>query len=249
MVMANAEPVKKIGIVLHKTPVKEADAMVNCLGPDGRFSFYARGVRKAKSKNAFSLSELTLGEFTCVPASNGLLSLREAAGRKNYLKDDDFDAIAVENFLCELSYHIFLEEAGEGAAFYPYLQEALEAIKGGFDPLTAAFLCLCLALKETGYGLEVNCCVRCKSKEHITAISFSDGGFVCLSCYGQGEDSAEDEYLLRMYRYAFRLAQGSFTNYSFKKEFSLAGLIELEKYFHDCFGYHLNSLRFLIENC
>ncbi|MCR5079653.1 MAG: DNA repair protein RecO [Bacilli bacterium] len=247
--MANLETVKKIGIVLHKTPVKEADAMVNCLGPDGRFSFYARGVRKAKSKNAFSLSELTLGEFACVSSTGGLLTLKEAYGNRNFLKDDDFDAIAVENFLCELSSHIFFEEEGEGASYYPYLLEALEAIKEGFDPLSIAFLCLAIALREVGYGLEVNCCVRCKSREHITAISFSDGGFICLSCYGQGEDSAEDEYLLRMYRYAFRLPLGLMRKNSFRKEFALAGLIELEKYFADCFGYHLNSLRFLIENC
>lgn len=246
--MASAEPIRKIGIVLHKTPVKEADAMVNCIGEQGRFSFYAKGVRKAKSKNAFSLSELTLGDFSCVLSSNGLLSLREAYGKENYLKDDNFDAIAVENFLCELTTRIFSEEEGEGGSFYPFLKEGLSEIKKGFDPLTIAFLCLCKALKDTGYGLEVDCCVRCKGKRHINALSFVDGGFVCSSCYGQGVDSQEDAYLLKMYRYGFRYEKEDIAKVAFDKNFAIAGLIELEKYYADSFGYHLKSLQFLIEN-
>ena len=54
--MASFDAIKKEGFVLRKTEVGEADAMVTCLGEEGKFSFYAKGIRKPTSKNAPSLT-------------------------------------------------------------------------------------------------------------------------------------------------------------------------------------------------
>ena len=157
--------------------------MVLCIGPQGLFSFYARGVRKLTSKNAASIGEMTLSDFVLLESSNGNLTLKEGSPVKSFLKPDDLTASLVEGFLCELTSRLFNEEEGEGKDFYPFLETSLEAISGGFDALTVGFLCFARALNEVGFGLNVDECVRCGSKKNIVGVSYPDGGYVCGSCF------------------------------------------------------------------
>lgn len=246
--MANYDSIKKEGIVIHKTEVKDADSMIQCLGEDGRFSFYARGVRKATSKNAPSLNELTLGEFTllCRDAAGNYL-LKEAAAKRNYMKDGDFLAIAVENFLCELTSRVYSEEEGEGKGFYLYLKEGLEAIYDGFDPLTVGFILFCVSLRLTGFGLEVDGCVRCGSKTNIVGMNFPDGGYICENCFGEEGDERLEAYSLKALRYGFRCKPSDLRRVQLEKA-SVASLFQsLETYFFEGMGYHLKTLQFLLS--
>ena len=48
----NKAKITKTAISIKLAPTKESDAMVTALGPEGMFSFFARGVGKLTSKNA-----------------------------------------------------------------------------------------------------------------------------------------------------------------------------------------------------
>lgn len=247
--MANFDAVKKEGIVLRKTELGEADCMVSCIGEEGKFSFYAKGIRKTTSKNAPSLNELTLSEFTLLlrPGGDANYLLKEASGRKNYMKDGDFDAIAVENFLCELTSRAYNEEEGEGKEFYPYLKAALEAINDGFDPLTVGFLCFATTLRLIGFGLEVDNCVRCLGKKGIIGVNYPDGGFICSSCFEGDFDEKLDAYSLKVLRFAFRYKPEDMRRVVFPKESIRPLFHSLEEYFREGLGYSLKTLQFLLS--
>ncbi len=217
MDMGNLDTFRIKGIVLRRTAVKDADAMVSCIGEDGCFSFYGRGVKKLTSKNGAALSELSYSDFLLIKSKNGVYALKEAAPIESYIKEGDLSAIAVENFLCELISHIFNEDETEGKFLYPYLKKALEAIKEGFEPFTAGIICFAKALIELGLGLEVDSCVRCKGKKGIVGLSLFDGGFVCADCLVE-EDVKLDPYLLKIIRYVFRCGLDDLSRVPFKKE-------------------------------
>ncbi|MBO4541067.1 MAG: DNA repair protein RecO, partial [Bacilli bacterium] len=137
--MATSEKIVLEGIVLRLVRTKEADAMISALGPDGLFSFYARGVGKWTSKNGSGVQTLSHSRFSIVVSTSGSYTLSECKPIESFLPaQPDLPSLSVLNLIAELSAQLL--QQGEGSSMYPWLLSCLKAIKGGFDPLSAGLL-------------------------------------------------------------------------------------------------------------
>jgi recombinational DNA repair protein (RecF pathway) len=68
------------GYVLHLSPYKESDAMVQVLSSDGLYSFLARGLAKPTSKLAGATQLLSYSQFSLSSGPNGgTYSLKRSA--------------------------------------------------------------------------------------------------------------------------------------------------------------------------
>lgn len=242
--MATIEKLTYEGIVLRLAQTKEADAMVNALGPNGLFSFYARGVGKWTSKNKGAVQTLSHAHFSLILSTSGSLTLSEAKPIESFLPAQaDLGALSVFSFLSELS--VKLIQQGEGEAMYPWLLKTLQSIQSGFDPLTAGLIYFAHLLVDFGIGLDVDQCVVCHKKTSITSLSFVDGGFLC-------KEHAEEEGAilcsarkLKIIRYLFRVPLESLTKVSFEKEETIPLYRELSDYVSNLTGVRLQSLSLL----
>ena len=212
--MATSEKLSYEGIVLRLAQTKEADAMVNALGPNGLFSFYARGVGKWTSKNKGAVQTLSHATFSLVRSTSGSLTLSEAKPIESFLPAQaELVSLAVLSFLSELS--VKLIQQGEGESMYPWLLQTLKAIQSGFDPLAAGLIYFAHLLVDFGIGLNVDECVICHKKTSITSLSFVDGGFLCQE-HGEEEGAIQcSARKLKIYRYLFRVPLESLTKVAF----------------------------------
>ncbi|MEE5995656.1 MAG: DNA repair protein RecO, partial [Candidatus Enteromonas sp.] len=125
---------------------------------------------------------------------------------------------------------------------YPWLLAALEAIRNGFDPLSACLIYFAQILKNGGVGLNVDSCVVCGKKENIVAISYQEGGFLCGDDFLPGIGEACGKRKLQVLRYIFRLPIESFTKVTFEKDETILLLEDLARYIDSFNNVKLNSL-------
>jgi hypothetical protein len=109
--------VTREGIVIHLTTLKESDAMVNAIGPEGLFSFYARGINKITSKNLGAVQALSHSKLTLSIGKEGSFTLKEGEAIESFVVSDDLEALAVLNFIMELTAKIV--QPDEAPAAYP----------------------------------------------------------------------------------------------------------------------------------
>ena len=238
--------INKEGIVVRLSKIKEADAMVDCLGPDGFFSFFARGISKLTGKNSAAVQPLTQARFTLSVSPSGSSTLSESQIVASFLRDDDFGALASQQLIMEVASK--LVQPDEAPLDYPWLLEALSAIKEGFDPYSSALFFFARALVNGGMGLDEDECVSCQKKGDIVAISFSNGGFVCRNCFPKLEGSVPKSVMeLKEIRYAFRFPLEKFRAYAYPKGDALHLIEDLAQYLNDLTGISLKSIPILLR--
>ncbi|MBP5091127.1 MAG: DNA repair protein RecO [Bacilli bacterium] len=237
----NKAKITKEAISIKLVKTKESDAMITALGPEGLFSFYARGVSKITSKNAAAVQPLTYAKYSLVESSTGSLTLGESEPIASFLGlGGDLAQMAALSFIQEISSKLIADD--EGAKDYPWLLAALTAIKNGFDPLSAALIYFAQLLKNGGVGLNVDSCVVCGKKENIVAISYQEGGFLCGDHFLPGVGEACGKRRLQILRYIFRLPINSFEKVSFEKDETVLLLESLARYVDSFNNLNLNSL-------
>ncbi len=239
--MATSEKIVKEGIVIRLSQTKEADAMVNALGPDGLFSFYARGIGKLTSKNRASVQALSHASFALSVSSSGSATLTESKPIESFLpKEQKLEQFAILSFLEEISAKII--QPGEGGELYPWLHDCLKAIKEGFDPLTIGLIYFAHLMVDFGIGLDVDECVVCHKKTAINALSYEEGGFLCNDhCHGESAVMASPRKL-KILRYLFRVPLTSLTRIAFERGETIPLYAELGLYLHQLTGTNLKSL-------
>ncbi|OPZ35305.1 MAG: DNA repair protein RecO [Tenericutes bacterium ADurb.BinA155] len=235
-----ANEVTREGIIIHLTTLKESDAMVNAIGPEGLFSFYARGINKITSKNLGAVQALSHSKLTLTIGKEGSFTLKEGEAIESFVVSDDLEALAVLNFVMELTAKIV--QPDEAPAAYRWLLASLKAIKGKSNPLTVGLIYFAHLLNNGGIGLDVDECVICHSKTHIIAISYEDGGFVCESCYDPETMHTASPRKLKILRYLFRCQIEDLPRVSFTKEELIPLYQELSTYLNDLTGTNLKSL-------
>lgn len=232
----------KEGLILRLTPIKEADAMVQAIGKDGFFSFYARGVRKMTSKNAPSVQECCYGRYSLMVSSQGKLTLKEGAPLSLLYKGDSLSAMAVGMLLNELTLKVVSEE--DASDVYPWLYASLKAIQEGKEPLTIGIIYFAKVMKETGYGLNVEECVRCARKEGIVGISYEEGGFICKKCLREDDVavSRPSQKTLKILLYLFRVGLEDLSRVSFEPSEVLPLYSRFGEHLQYTLGISLHSL-------
>jgi DNA repair protein RecO (recombination protein O) len=230
------------GIVVRSSSFKENDAMVTIIANSGLVSFLSRGVLKPGSKNFSSCGLLALSRFSLAKGRAGGLSLSEGECLRMPDSKGSFAISAVFNLIAELSSKLI--QADEAAEAFPWLKTSLEAIDGGFEPLSACLLYFAHLLEIAGYGLDVDECVLCHSKTDIIALSYEEGGFICRNCLGESSGAASARKL-KILRYAFRSNLTDFSRVSFDKGETIPLIRELSHYLNDLTGIELKSLKLL----
>lgn len=240
--MAAKRETKRLkGIVIRRSDYRDNDLMVEILSPEGKKSFLARGAKKSGSKNAASLNLLSEGEFSLLLSPNGHLSLQEGIPLSSVDGQDDLVRLAIYGLLAELSR--FLIGEAESEECFMWLSKCLEAMRGGYDPLSVALIYMAFLLKKNGYGLCVDHCVRCGAKREISGLSYLDGGFLCKKHLREGE--RKDAYTLKVIRYCYMLPLTEMGKVAFQKDVSLSLLREWSHNIEEWLGIKLRSVELL----
>ena len=241
--MATARIEERVGIVLSRVKQKEHDAMVSCLGPEGPFSFYARGSYKMGSSTSFCTQEGALSSFTLAVSAQNALTLREGKLQKLFQPRSSLDAMLVASALLE--YPSRLLEEGDGPSLYPWLRDSLDALEQGKDPLTILLIFLSQAMRLAGYGFEVDYCVNCHSKTNIVALDPVQGGFLCQDCLGQGTNAILGVSTLKVFRHSFRCGQEDLFRVTYPQTDARVALKAVLEAIADHTGVRLSPLKFL----
>lgn len=199
MTIKKAEVISQ-GIILASKPYKENDALVTVYFKDyGKLTLIARGVKKLKSKNAAAVQSLTYSELSFI-ARSGLSLLIKATSLDYYrhIKEDIFLEAYATYFV---EFVLKNEEDNEpDAEIYNYLKYSLDALNQGYSYKLVYLLYNAFILKVCGAPLQVDECVRCSRKDHISAVSLQDGGFVCSACQSVN-DKQLDKATLKAFRH------------------------------------------------
>lgn len=231
------------GIVIQSNRYREKDKMVSVLTADGIYSFLARGTMKLDSKNRPSVEILTQGRYLLSYTKDGL-SLRQGETIFSLNKArQNFVAIRTLSFIEELTYKFITKDIAN--KIYDLLLKILQCIEDGNDCYTLSLIYLAKVIEANGYGLFVDGCVRCGSKENLVALSYIDGGFVCRNDYRESEDLPVGERKLKIIRYIFKVGQVDLLRVSFAKEECLELIRDLCSFFSEATSTRINSIKLL----
>ncbi len=186
------------GIVLHTQDMKENDAILHVLSEqDEKVSIYARGVKKATSKNAKACSSFQISTFHFMPKNEGMRSLRFVEVDTIYTNlYSDLKKQCIAQVFFEVLYR------SEGYSYntaYRLLKACLQFLneQNNEYALLAFFIAQCTNL--LGFTPQVDMCVHCLKQKPINHISFTQGGFMCVDCYKKSKLYSREQ--LRLFRF------------------------------------------------
>lgn len=221
------------GIVLRQVPYGENDAIIECLTKNGRISFKARGILKPSSKNHGCCLLYTFSEFILEKREDKIYLIRGKILRANLKLYQSLEAMAAFGFVAQCIV-IFTDQECSSQMFDVF--DALEtASTDDFDLLTITAIALAKIIEETGYGLNVNQCVRCGSKTKIVAFDYHQGGFCCTRCLNNKKP--EDVEYLKSVRYVFNVDRHQFYHYKLSEKISKRLIQEFVQYLEEKFDY------------
>ncbi len=221
------------GIVISQNPYKEKDAMVSILTENGIISFLARSIQSIASKNKSSCLPFSCSLFT-LNIKQDKVSLVQGKLLKSYYQlYNSLDRLASVNLVNECILK-FVDE--DNTTLYLYLKSYLELLSLGFDETTLSAIMLAQIVKNSGYALEFNSCVNCKSKTNIVGVSYEIGGFVCKKCISSLNQKRSKEYL-KTFRYLFMVPHDMMNHYVIDGELGYKIINELCKYLAKSFGF------------
>ena len=111
----------------------------------------------------------------------------------------------------------------------------LEHLSLNYDSRTLTLICIANIIKESGYALEYDECVKCGSKKDIVSYSFNDGGFICIRCLSHNEE-VKSEVSLKTYRYIFKVDENNMNHYELNAKVALDLIVQLCSYLSNCFS-------------
>ena len=170
------------GIVLRQSEYRDSDMILSVLTKEyGKMSFLAKGLKKAKSKNASSTSLFTKSIFHF--NENGkegmkTLKMSERINMHHHIYEDLLTQSCAQ-IMCECMDKMILEDSEE---MYEVLASSLSYLNEGKNPLVVLGLYLVKCNAYCGISANVDGCCKCHSQKNIASISLKDGGFLCTKC-------------------------------------------------------------------
>lgn len=232
------------GIVIRTTPFKDNDMMVNVVSNEGIKSFLAKGVLKLESKNAPSIQSMNKSHFQLSKGKDGF-ALRTGTILNSLLNNDsEFKLLVVVNLLCELSSRIIVTNE-DATNIYPFLEKSQSLLASKFSPLTIGLYYFAHVLKETGYGLNVDCCQKCGKTTQITAVSYIDGGFICQDCFDGLNGTKYSSLELKIIRQIFKSDINSFCLHTFDDTVCIKLINDLSVFLEMQLNIKLKSVKML----
>ena len=231
------------GIVTRVTPFREFDAMVNVLSSERFYSFLAPGVLKMNSKFGSATNIYSYSRFQTSKGKEGY-RLRNAELLASYENvKSDLTRLAVLDFLGEITNTFIIND--DASEIYPFLKKSLESLNEGFDPKTIALIYFAKVLGASGYGLDVDSCVKCGQTSAIVAISYKDGGFICQEHFDPLKHIKCSAYKLKVIRYIFKVDIDNFKKVIIENSTVIELISELGKFVKNVTQIELKSLKLL----
>ena len=166
-------------IVIKSINYSEADKILTVFGRElGKFSLFARSIRKINSKNRGNMQTLCTSRVSFYEGK-GIPLLTESESVSS-LDMDNLNMQNVKRILFMLNK--FLQEYDP----YPKLFDALQkGIESNLDISSKNKLRLKF-LKEMGFLSDFSSCMYCGSKKDIEYIDEKNFALVCKNCYSKG---------------------------------------------------------------
>ncbi len=229
---------KYSGIITRNTPYKEGSNIVNLLTKEGSITFKISGLKKNPLYLSY-VNPLTKGTYFL--KGDKALSFKEACDIEPFDFFNDWNKTLFGQSVTELSQKFFAPNNDYG---YDLLDLFLTKVKENKDIASLFLDFLSYVIKKEGYGLNVESCQTCGTKENITAMSFKKGGFLC---------KAHDDHLgerfnlneLKIFRHLFSYPLNDFGNHAYPEEECFHLIKCLSKYLSEISQTHLAYLSFL----
>ena len=141
------------GVVLEKNHYRDTDAMVTILTERGLVSFLARGAFKKDSKNSFSLSTYTLGQYDLIEMNENKYILKTGVCKKTFINIfNSFEALSLLLTMSECTIKA-LNEFDEGDIYFT-LKNVIYYMNNNGNPTNGCLFYLLQLLKFTGYRFD-----------------------------------------------------------------------------------------------
>ena len=172
------------GVIIKTQDYRENDKIVWIFTDKfGKISAIARGAKKSKNKLFSTTLELSYCEFLLYKGK-GMSNIQEAVSIKSFQGLlGNLDKLIFSSYMCELIDIALVEEEQNFRLFKEFITTLflLDTDAIDYQVLVRAFEIR--LLENTGYGLNLDACVICKSKITVSDyISLSYFGGVCDKC-------------------------------------------------------------------
>lgn len=231
-------------IILSVTKYKDKDAIINAISETGYVSLTAKGILDPKCKNHELNNILNIVDvdfidgdykYPIIKRSKALLSAVDL--------NSDYYLMSTLMLLSESTLHLLQED--EYYKVFKSLENAILALKNGENYLKVALIYLARIITISGYQLEFNHCIYCKSKENIVSFSFVEGGFICKNCATEETTNDLSPKQLKLLRASFLVKDYNIPDTIFNPEDGLYLLNKYSEFIEDGLGYKLNSIKLI----
>lgn len=175
--------------VIKSINYSEADKILTVFGREfGKFSLFAKGIRKINSKNRGNMQTLCTSDISFYQGK-GMPVLTESV----LIRSLDMDKLQVKNIERVLFIlNKFLQEYDP----YPSIFDGLQSLLKREGDLEATNKLRIKILKDMGFLSDFSSCSLCRSKEDLKYLDTTSFALVCKNCYskGNGKPLGENPY-------------------------------------------------------
>jgi DNA repair protein RecO (recombination protein O) len=230
-------------LILRVDPYKESDGLLQALSKEhGKITILAKGILKGNSKNASSVGPLTHCQM--VLDIKDPISLLHSASIIDYYRPikEDITKLSVASLIGEIAMQVSSSFQPD-EYLYDITKTALKELTT-YPALLVGCLYVSLILKEMGISPMVDGCVVCDETK-VSAISVSEGGFVCPRCAKNVTSTSFDAQFSRLFRYTVKAELQHLSALLKQGEYTIELLTVFVDFFKDYTSIQLKSWEFL----
>jgi DNA repair protein RecO (recombination protein O) len=230
-------------LILRVDSYKEADGLLQVLSKEqGKMTILAKGILKGNSKNAASVQPISHSQLLLDIKEP--ISLLHSATIIDFFRPikEDITNLAVASLIGDIALQVSTSHQPDDYLFQ-ITKESLTALVH-YPPLLVGCLYVSLILKEMGITPMVDGCVVCDDTK-VSAISVSEGGFVCLRCAKNVSSKTYDANFSRLFRYTVKAELQHLSALAKQGEYTLELLSVFVDFFKDYTSIPLKSWEFL----
>jgi DNA repair protein RecO (recombination protein O) len=230
-------------LILKVDPYKEADGLLQVLSKEhGKLTILARGILKGNSKNAASIQPIT--QCNMILDLKEPISLLHSAAIIDFYRPvkEDILRLSVASLIGEIAMQVASSHQPDNY-LYSITKDALSGC-ATYPAILVGCLYVSLILKEMGIAPMVDGCVVCDDTK-VSAISVSEGGFVCSRCSKNVSSKSYEANFSRLFRYTVKAEMQHLSTLAKQGEYTIELLSVFVDFFKDYTSIPLKSWEFL----
>lgn len=231
------ESVELTGMVLTVMPIGDYDKRITLLTKErGKITAFARGARRPGSQLLAATSPFSFGTFELFEGRNSY-NVKKASIH-SYFREMamDIEAMYIGTYFLEFAEY-YCQENNDEKEMLKLLYQSLRALESPAYPNRLVKVIFELkAMSIGGEGPEVFSCIRCRSRENLTAFSVRRGGCFCEKCRADAHAAP----ILDSTRYTMQYIISTPVSRLFSFKVSDEVLGELEQLMRKYMGYYVH---------